>query len=531
VTRPDHSLDSLPEPEAPSPGKGLGRNMVLSGGAWLITSVVSLFAVRIVVNGLGASAYGIMALASAFAGYLSVLDLGLGQGVIRYMSMFVSLRQGRAMRQLLWRTFGYFTALGALGAVGMWVFSPWLAVSLLKVPPAMLALSVEAFRISGVAFALGMIAAVFSMVPEAFLRYDIAAWLSVTIGSATLAGPAVLVLLGYRLIPIMWFSVVATAVSCVVGAAITARLVGSVPNEGPELTQYWKEFLGFSFKNGVNRIWSAVQIPTSQLVIGVAGGVAAAGYFQVPMQISNKVSSLLSRLSTVLLPTGSQLFAEGKHEELISLYERSSRLFYVLNAAIVGAVVVFCYPLLSFWISPEFARAGAMAFALLTLAVGLNAVSMTASQLNMALGRPGVNLAFSFANSFINLGTVYFLTVAFGIAGTAASGLLAACVVPFFLFYSHRRVLEASSWGVFRDCYLRTTIAVVVVGLLSWFLLLPLASSLVVTIGLVGVSAALTALACVAIGVVTRADWDSLVWALRPRRRPIALDEGSGSRD
>lgn len=499
--------------------KGIGRNMLLSGLTWLVAAIVSFFAVRIVVNGLGADAYGVIAMASAFTGYLAVLDLGLGQGIIRYLSMFVALRHGRAMRQLAWRVLGYFTAAGVVGTVAMWLLAPWLTASVLKVPAVLLAQTVLAFRIAGAAFGLGMVAAVVAFVPEAFLRYDLVTWLNVTVGSATVAGPAVLVLLGYGLIPVMWFSVAAAAVTCVCWGLAATRLVKSVPNEGPPLAEYWKGFLGFSLKNGVNRVWSAVQTPTSQLVVGIAGGVAAAAYFQVPMLISGKVTSLLSRLSTVLLPTGSQLVAEGEHGALIALYERSSRLFYVLNASVVGAVVVFSSPLLGYWINAKFAQEGAVAFALLTLAVGLNAASMTASQINMALGRPGVNLAFSLANSIINLGTVYPLTVLFGISGTALSGLLAAGVVPFFLAYSHRKVLNASTWEVFRDCYLRATIAVVAVSGGSWFLLRPLASGLWTTIALVGVCAALCLAACVALGVVARPDWESLLSALRPAQK------------
>lgn len=509
--------------------KGFGRNLVLSGASWFVASLVAFVTVPVVVRGLGDNAYGVIALATAFTGYLSVLDMGLGQGIVRYLSMFVSLRHGRAMRQLMVYVLAWFVGAGALGAAVMWVAAPWLAETLLKVPTALVPDAVTAFRLAGVAFGLGMTVSVMALVPEAFLRYDIVAVLNVTVGSAILAGPAILVMLGYGLVAVMWFSVAAALVSGLCWGVVAFRLVRDVPNEGAPLTEYWGGFLRFSFKNGVNRVWSAVQIPTSQLVVGIAGGIAAAAYFQIPMLISGKVTALLYRLNTVLLPTGSQLFAEGEHGLLIDLYERSSRLFYVLNASVVGALVVFSSPLLNYWIGPRYAQEGAVAFALLTLAVGLNAVSMTASQINMALGRPGVNLAFSLANSAINLGTVYFLTVWMGIAGTALSGLLAAGVVPFFLIYSHRKVFEASSWEVFRDCYLGASVAVIAVACVSWFLLLPLASSLLVTIGLVGVATALTVAACVALGVVTKSDWDSLMWALRPGSRAAGSnDAGAG---
>jgi O-antigen/teichoic acid export membrane protein len=497
--------------------KNIGRNLLLSGVSWLVPSVVALIAVPITVHGLGVSAYGVVALAGAVTGYLYVLDLGLGQGFVRYLSMFVSLRHGKAMRRLIALVVVWFAVAGVLGAAVMWVLTPWLVSSLLKVPAGLTQASVLAFRLGGAAFGLGLIVSLVSLIPTAFLRYDLVTKVSVTVGTASLAGPAILVTLGYGLVPVMWFGVVANGVSLAFWAVIVARLIKDVPDEGPDLSEYWKGFLGFSLKNSINRIWSVIQTPTSQMVVGISGGVTAAAYFQVPMLISTKVTGLLYQMSTVLLPTGSQLAAEGENDQLLALYERSSRLFFVLNGSVVGAVAVFSAPLLGHWMGPEFARQGAVAFSLLTLAVGLNAVSMTASQVNMALGRPGVNLAFSLANSVINLATVYSLTVAFGITGTALSGLLAAAVVPFFLHYSHRRILEYSSWEVFRDCYLRTSIVVAVVSGLAWVVLRPLASGLLVTIILVGVTAGVSVLVAAAAGSVTREDWASLRYALSLR--------------
>jgi O-antigen/teichoic acid export membrane protein len=499
--------------------KNIGKNVLLSGTAWLVPSVVAVVTVPLVVRGLGDKAYGVVTLVTAVTGYLYVLDLGLGQGVVRYLSMFVSLGNGRAMRQLIRGVLTWFGGAAALGAIGIWIAAPWLGATLIREPAGLVRESVAAFRIGCFAFVFGMAISILSLMPTAFLRYDYVSIVSVTFGSASLVGPAFVVMLGYGLAEVMWFYLISNAVTCAAWAYLTFRLVHAVPDEGPDLAEYRRGFLSFSLKNGINRIWSVVQAPTSQVVVGISGGVTAAAYFQVPMLISVKVTGLLYQMSTVLLPTGSQMAAEGEHGGLFDLYERSSRLFYVLNASVVGAIAVFSGPLLLHWIGPRYAEEGALAFALLTLAVGLNAVSMTASQMNMALGRPGVNLAFSLANSVINLGTVYTLTVMFGIAGTALSSLLAAAVVPFFLHYSHRHVLSASTWTVFRDCYLRTTVAIIGVSVAAWYLLRPLATGLLVTLALVAVAGCLSLAACAAVGAITRDDWTGIMSLIPARLR------------
>lgn len=496
---------------------------MLMGGAWFVPAVVGLIAVPITVRGLGDDGYGVMALVGAVTGYLGLLDLGLGQGIIRYLSMFVARGHGATVRECLKIVLGWFSGIGALGSVGIWVLTPWLVGSVLDIPADLTQQSIVAFRLGGLAFALGMIASVLSLVPSAFLRYDLVSLTNAALLSASLTGAAVLVSLGYGLVSVMWFGVVLNGVACLVWGFFVARLVRSIPNEGPRFREFGREFLGFSTATGVNRIWSVISVETARVVVGIAGGAAQVAYYQIPTVISRKVTGLLHEMNLVLLPTGSQMAAEGDHESLRELYKRSSRLFYVINACVSGAVVVFSAPLLEHWVGARYAQEGTLALVFLTLASMLNAASMSASYVNMAMGRPKINLAFSVANSVIQLAVVYSLTVNLGVTGTALSGLLAACVVPFFLHHSHSRVLSISSWEVLRDCYLRTILAVSAVGAISFMLLRQFASSLLLSIGLVAAVAALGLAASAASGAIDAADWASLKGVFR--REAGATDE------
>jgi O-antigen/teichoic acid export membrane protein len=508
------------------PARRVGANMLLAGVSWLVPAVVAVVAVPITVRGLGDDGYGVVALVSAVTGYLGIMELGLGNGILRYLSMFVALRYGRTTRECLRAVLAWFTGAGVLGAAAVFVLAPWLVTSLLHVPRSLIPEAVVAFRLGGVAFGLGMVVTVLQLVPEAFLRYGMASALNMTLGSLSLAGPAVLVSLGFGLVPVMWFGVAVNAVAVVAWVVASTSLLRNLqPDEGPRFREYWREFLSFSAASATNRVWTVIQLQTSKTVVGIAGGTAQAAYFQVPTVLSDKVNSLLSRMSSVLLPTGSQMAADGEDDLLVDLYERSSRLFYLLNASVTGAVAVFSAPLLAHWVGPRYAQEGAIALALLTLSAGLSATTMSASRLNLAVGRPLVNLAFSFINSVINLGTVYSLTVALGITGTALSGLIAAGIAPFFLHYTHRKVFAVSSWRVFRDCYLRTTLAVAAVAILSWFVLLPLASNLVMTLVLVCVSSAVGLAASAAIGAITSSDRAMIRSALREWREEEAESE------
>jgi O-antigen/teichoic acid export membrane protein len=499
--------------------KGFGRNVMFTSGAWLLPAVIAVVAVPITVRGLGPAAYGVLGYVGAVTGYFAVMELGFSSGTTRFLSMFVTKGEGRAMRGLMRFVVAWFGAAGLIGAAAMWVLAPWLIGTLKNVPSSLVPDSVLAFRLGGVGFAFMMLASVFALVPEAFLRYDLLSGVNVIIGSLTFGGPAVIVLAGYGLVSVMAFTAIMYAAALLTWSIIALRLIRTVPDEGPGFEQYRGELFKFTQSTGANRVWSIVQNQTNAVVVGIAQGATQVAFFKVPSIISDRVNELLGRMASVLLPTGSQLAAEGEHDEIVALYERSSRLFFLLNAAATGVVVVFAIPLLSHWIGPRYAVAGAAALSLLTLAQCINATSMSASLLNLSLGRPRVNLVASVINSIINLGTVYFLTVAMGITGTALSGFLAALVVPFFLWYTHRKVLEVSTWVILRDCYLRTIVAVTLVCGVSYVFLRPLASNLFLTLVLAGLTGAAGLAAAGLIGAVTRDEWDSIKSAARTALR------------
>jgi O-antigen/teichoic acid export membrane protein len=512
--------------------RGPGKNMLYAAAAWLVPSAAAFFAIPVTVRGLGAYGYGVLALVGAVSGLLYMMDMGLGQGIVRYVAMFVARRNGRAIRECLGFALAWSVAVGVLGTGALWLLSPWLSSVLLGAPALLQVETTTAFRIGAVAFGFNMVALTLSPVPQSFLRYDIVAVVSGSIASVSLVGPAVLVSMGYGLLPVLWFGVGVSMAACLAWGLAALRLARLVPNEGPGFGGPRIEFIRFSLTGALNQIVSVADLQIGRLVVAVAGGAAQVAYFQVPSVLAAKVRELMNRMAMVLLPTGSQMAAEDNHAGIVSLYERASRLLFVVNASVASAIIVFSLPLLTYWVAVDFGKYGALALSLLTLAGAVNATSMAASYLNLALGRPRVNLAFSSLNSLVSLSLVYLLTVRFGIAGTALTALLASLMAPFFLHYSHRRVLRVSSWRVFRDCYARTILGVFLVAAVSWLLLLPLADALPVTLVLVGLVALSGMVATAGLGGITKGDWRALRLALRAERSTAAGREdafGSGA--
>lgn len=183
---------------------------------------------------------------------------------------------------------------------------------------------------------------------------------------------------------------------------------------------------------------------------------------------------------------------------------------------------VFAYPLLAYWVSPLYAEKGSVALGIFIATQALNACSLAVGFLSWAAGKAGINLFFSSLNSAINLAAIYPLATRFGVAGAAAAGLLGALTTPFFIHRVGRRILQVSSFTVFRRCYLPSLAGALVAGVASFFFLVPLAHNLLTTFVLLVVSALLAMGVSGLFGAFTRADVKSFAGLLTSVWRRLA---------
>ena len=364
-------LDVRPAPKELS----FGANAALNVSAWFVPALTALVAVPITVRGLGTAAYGLLALVTALTGFLGLMELGLGTAIVRYLSFYRALNQGRPMVGIVRFAVVWFGIAGLVGGVVLFVGAEWFARSLLKIPPDMVATAVAVIRISAFGFFTGMLVSVGSAIPQSFLRYDLSAVSTIVFGVLGAAGPAVLVLLGFGLEVIVAYGVATNVIAIVAYAVIAAYLFKPIDRlAGPSWSSIRGETLRFAGVAALNQIHSVVTLQATRIVVGAASGVAAAAYYQVPAMLASRVNSGLQRVAYVIFPTASGMYARNDAEGVDNLYLRTSRLFFAVNASVTMAMCALAYPLLAYWVSPEYAREGAVALIIFSLASAVNAV-------------------------------------------------------------------------------------------------------------------------------------------------------------
>jgi O-antigen/teichoic acid export membrane protein len=464
-------------------------------------------AVPITVRGLGPTEYGLLALTASLTGYLGLMEMGLSSAILRSLSYHRALNEGRPMLGVVKFALKWFGLTGLVGGTFLIVAAPWLATSVLKLPHDLLPTAVVVIRLTGVNFFLAFISITISTIPASFLRYDISATMGVIWGTTASVGPAVIVTLGYGLVAIVGFLIVMSLLGIVVNTIIAIRLFHGVElSAGPAWKEIRRKTLSFAGIVALNSLGNTVSTQTNRLVLGYASGVATVSYYQVSYTLAARVSDLLTAVARVLFPTASAMFARGDLLGVQRLYMRTSRLFFLVNFSGSVGLCVFAYPLLKYWVGDSYAREGAAALTLFAVGQALHSMSMAASYVNLSASRPTINLVFSTMGSVIMLAAMYPLAVRYSVTGAAAAFLLSSVNVPYFLYYSQKRVLQLNSWTVLRRCYLPTVAGALLSAAVGYFLLLPLCHGLFVTMALWVVLLLLSMVVSGLFGAVRRED-------------------------
>ena len=107
--------------------------------------LMAIVAIPRLIDGIGVTRFGLLSLAWVVVGYFSFFDLGLS----RAMTLLVAQKIGKGDRSeipsIFWGGMTLMTLLGIVGALSVWLISPWLVETKLAIPDSLRLETLQAF--------------------------------------------------------------------------------------------------------------------------------------------------------------------------------------------------------------------------------------------------------------------------------------------------------------------------------------------------------------------------------------------------
>ena len=322
----------------------------------ILNMVVGLLYTPYMLRMLGQSEYGLYSLAASIIAYLTVLDLGFGNAIVRYTAKFRAEEKKREQEEMFGMFFLLYIGIGAIALIAGSVLS--LNVENMF-SQSMTAEEVNRTRIMlwlmtfNLAFTFPM--SIWGSIMTAYERFVFQRIVSII---RSVLNPVVMVLLlvvGYKAIAMVVVTTIFNVATLLINWWYCKHRLSIKVRFAKFHWGFLKEVSIYSFWIFLNAIMDRIYWSTGQFVLGIYKGAASIAVYAVAIQLQSMYMLFSTAIVGVFLPRVTSMVAKGASDKEISnLFVRTGRLQYIIMAYILSAFIVFGKQFIQLWAGPNY---------------------------------------------------------------------------------------------------------------------------------------------------------------------------------
>ena len=331
---------------------GVVLNYVIIG----LNALVGLLYTPYMLRMMGQSEYGLYSLVTSVIAYLTIMDFGFGNAVIRYTARFRA--QGKTQEQS--EMFGMFMVLyiviGFLALIAGLVLyfnvdtmfgNTMTADELDKARIMMLILT---FNLA-VTFPFSIYNSIITAY-EDFVFQKLLNVIRIILNTVVMI---FLLKMGYKAIAMVIVHTVFNLLTLLLNYIYCKHKLKVKFIYRNFKWGFLKEVAIYSFWIFLNAIMDKIYWGTGQFVLGAISGTTAISIFAVGITFSGMYMSFSTAISSVFLPKVSAMVAKNSSEKEISdLFIRTGRIQYIVMAFILSGYIIFGQDFIRIWAGPEY---------------------------------------------------------------------------------------------------------------------------------------------------------------------------------
>jgi O-antigen/teichoic acid export membrane protein len=412
----------------------VARNVSTRYAVILVETVVGLLLLPFNLYYLGAVDYGLWILIGSVTMHFSLLDLGYGGAMVKFVAQYRAHRDSRAINEIASTMFFVMATFGLL-AYGV---AALLAFNLGTLLPSLTAEQADLGRwlllMIAVLVALNFPFGVFGGVTNGFQRYDANNAVAITTTVvAALVNVAVL-LLGFGLVVLVACTTF-VRIAAFLFYRRTAYRVYPALRISPALARRarLREITGFSVYSGLIDWANKLNYQLDEVIIGAFLGPAYVAVWAVAERIVSGTQRLTNQLNGVLFPLIVDSDATKNQERLQQILHQGTRLSLATVIPIAVVLIVLGDVLVVAWTRVEAMSAAVPVLQVLAIAVCVRVGNATGNTLLKGSGRHKLvawaNLSMGMANVALSI----YLVGHYGLVGVAIGTLVPIALCAAFV--------------------------------------------------------------------------------------------------
>ncbi|MGE0448708.1 MAG: oligosaccharide flippase family protein [Vicinamibacterales bacterium] len=376
---------------------------------------------------LGTSAYGLWVLAASITAYFSLLDLGYGGAIVKFVAQYRARRDGRALNEVVSTLFFVFLGVASVMYIAAVIISAVID-DVFRLAPDQVGTARLVLLIVSINVAASTAFSVFGGVINGFQRYDLNNIVGTVSSVATAAVNVAVLLLGYGLVELVAAMTAVRVLTLWVYRANAYRVFPGLRIR-PSLFRRarLREVTGFSVHIAVIDWANKLNYSIDALVVGAFLGTTAVAIWAIAQRLAEVAQRLANQLNEILFPAVVENDATAQIERLRRIYLEGTKLSLATVVPLAGTMGLMAGPLVLAWVGPEFSDSIPV-LQLLSLVVLVRVGNATGTTLLKGAGSHRTVAAASFATALCNVALSVALVRPVGLKGVAIGTLAPVAV-------------------------------------------------------------------------------------------------------
>jgi O-antigen/teichoic acid export membrane protein len=446
---------------------GFARNAVANWTSFAFTALVSFFLSPFIVQHLGATQYGVWALAAQLVAYLALLDFGIQQGVSRYIARHHAVGEHEECSLIISAAIKLFGLLSIVVTLLSGVIA-LLAPSLFNIPEALANDAQIIIGLGGLSVALALINGAFLGTLTGMERFDISCSLEIVVTAARAAAIVIALREGYGLVMLACIHVGASMLNCIAFWATIQKLFTELRLRfrGVWLPQV-RVLASFAASLSVFYFLYKLNAYSDTVIIGAFLPIEAVTFFVIAASLCLYAKQVVLSLSYLMTPRVSALTSMGSDRvggEALAV----AGIATLIAAPMAVTFIIRGESFINLWMGSAYGPASGEVLRILAGVVWLEAAGSVVVHTLMGMGKQPLLIPGVAVETACKIALSVALVRPFGIMGVALGTLIPSVLMN--VGYIPRCLSKASGVPValfYRKALLLPTVACVPFALAS----------------------------------------------------------------
>ncbi len=325
----------------------------------VMSNIIGLLYTPFMLRMLGQEEYGLYSLVASVVAYLTVLDMGFGNALIRYTAKY----RAEGANEKLEKMFGMFLVMFSVIGIVTFIAGIVLTLNVSNIfDTNMDSEALEKIRIMmilmTVNLALTFPLSIFSSIITAYERF---VFQKSIILARTILNPAVMIvmlLVGYKAIGMVVVISIFNLTTLLINTWFCLKKLNIKVSFGRFENGFFKEVSIYSFWIFLSVIIDKIYWSTGQFVLGIYQGATSIAIYAVAIQLVYMYMNFSKAISDLFLPKVTALVTKSKDHTLVSdLFIKVGRLQYIVICFILIGFVIFGKPFIEIWAGKDYTDA------------------------------------------------------------------------------------------------------------------------------------------------------------------------------